>query len=58
MEESKGLSLPLVGQREVLAQLEATYANPTIRKKISTLALAFPHWRPIRGDGTKQHKTI
>jgi hypothetical protein len=44
--------VPLVGAREELAKLEATYANPSIRKKIRTLALAYPNWRPIRGDGT------
>jgi hypothetical protein len=44
----------LVGEREELVKLEATYANLVIRKKIRTLSLAYPQWRSIRGDGTLQ----
>lgn len=52
MEGSASGTHRLVGEREELVKLEATYANPVIRKKIGTLSLAYPQWRSIRGDGT------
>jgi hypothetical protein len=53
MEGSASGTHRLVGEREELVKLEATYANPVIRKKIRTLSLAYPQWRSIRGDGTR-----
>lgn len=48
----------LVGEREELVKLEATYANLVIRKKIRTLSLAYPQWRSIRGDGNCFYRAL